>query len=215
MIRGETVLFGGQKELRKLARTFPGVYELLPNPNLPNTVVDSAGVQVNIYDVNNWQANVTPDPADPDDFAVVQPHLTNALQILTSLPDVTKPEYGLAGRILVIYGNKPNSTLRTVKVLPAFNGTKNWYDFDTADRPENKGSGDDVVPVESAVLAGVPSVEVRAEDISIFNLKSHALSLHALLPSLDEVSSITSRFFSGTKGPALLPKGTAPSRFHP
>ena len=35
MIRGETVLFGGQKELRKLARTFPGVYELLPNPRSP------------------------------------------------------------------------------------------------------------------------------------------------------------------------------------
>jgi hypothetical protein len=69
----------------------------------------------------------------------------------------------------VIYGNKPNSTLRTVKVLPEFNGTKNWYDFDDAEKPENKGAGDDVVPLESALLPGVPSMEARGEDVSVFN----------------------------------------------
>ena len=86
----------------------------------------------------------------------------------------------------------------------------NWYDFDNA----TMGDGDQVVPVESAQLAGVPSLEVRSEDISVFNLKSHVLSLHPLLPSLDEVSSATSRFFSGLTGTALLPKGTDPGRFH-
>jgi hypothetical protein len=116
----------------------------------------------------------------------------------------------------VIYGNKPNSTLRTVKVLPEVNGVENWYDFDDAEKPENKGAGDEVVPVESAVLPGVPSLEVRGSDISVFNLKSHVLSLHPLLPSLDEVSSVTSRFLSGVSDPAnLLPKGTDPTRFHP
>jgi hypothetical protein len=222
MIRGETVLFGGQKELRKLSRTFPGVYELLPHGSLNNAVVDSAGAPLDIFNVNNWQESVTPDPNDPDDFDVEQAHLTSARNVLNALPDVTRPEFGLAGRILVIYGNKPNSTVRTVTVLPAKllpDGTtvKNWYDFDDADKPENKSAGDEVVPVESALLNGVPSVEIRSDDISLFNLKSHFLSLHALLPSLDEVSSVTSRFFSLTRPPDLgiLPKGTDPSRFHP
>jgi hypothetical protein len=215
MIRGETVLFGGQKELRKLARTFPGVYELLPNPGVQNTVVNQNSVALDIFDIHNWQSTVTPDPNDPEDFDVEQAHLTAARGVLNALPDVANPEFGLTGRILVIYGYKPNSTLRTVKVFPEVNGIKNWYDFDDADKPENKGAGDEVVPVESAVLAGVPSLEVRGEDVSVFNLKSHVLSLHALLPSLDEVSSVTSRFFTGVTGAALLPKGTDPTRLHP
>jgi hypothetical protein len=215
MIRGETVLFGGRKELRKLSRTFPGVYELLPNPALPNTVVDQNGAALDIFDVHNWQGTATPDPDDPDDFDVEQAHLTATRNILNSLPDVTQPGFGLNGRILVIYGanakRKPDSTLRTVTVFPQSDGIQNWYDFDHA----QNGDGDGVVPVESAKLNGIPAVEVRGEDISEFNLKSHFLSLHALLPSLDEVSSITSRFFSGVTGPALLPKGTDPNRFHP
>ena len=208
MIRGETVLFGGQKELRKLARTFPGVYELLPNPGLPNAVVDQNGASVDIFDIHNWQSSVTPDPNDPEAFDVEQAHLTAALGILNALPDVRMPEFGLAGRVLVIYGIKTNSTLRTVTVDQQ---KDNWYDFDHA----KMGDGDEVVPVESALLPGVPSVEVRGEDVSVFNLKSHVLPLHALLPSLDEVSSITSRFFTGVTGAALLPKGTDPARFHP
>ncbi len=214
LIRGETVMFGGQKELRKLARTFPAVYELLPNPALPNTVVNPDGVPVDIFDVNNWQQTVTPDPDDPEGFDVEQAHLTAARGLMNALPDVTRPEFGLIGRVLVIYGNKPNSTLRTVKVLPEFNETKNWYDFDDADKPENKGAGDDVVPLESAVLPGVPAVEIRGEDVSVFNLKSHVLPLHVLLPTLDEVSSIASRFFTGVTDAGLLPKGTDPTRFH-
>jgi len=208
MIRGETVLFGGQKELRKLARTFPGVYELLPNPGLQNTVVNQNGVPLDIFDIHNWQSTVTPDPNDPQGFDVEQAHLTTARGVLNALPDVSMPEFGLAGRILVIYGIKPNSTLRTVTVDQQ---NDNWYDFDDA----MMGDGDQVVPVESALLPGVPSMEVRGEDVSVFNLKSHVLSLHALLPSLDEVSSVTSRFFSGVTGAALLPIGTDPARFHP
>jgi hypothetical protein len=129
---------------------------------------------------------------------------------MINLPDVTKPEVGLRDRILVIYGSK-GETLRTVNVLDEQNNVKNWYDFDHA----QNGDGDEVVPVDSAVLAGVPSFEVQKGDVSVFDLKSHVLSLHALLPSLDEVSSVTSRFFSGVTGPALVPKGTDPSRFHP
>jgi hypothetical protein len=208
MIRGETVLFGGQKELRKLARTFPGVYELLPNPGLQNTVVNQNDVPLDIFDIQNWQSTVTPDPNDPEDFDVEQAHLTAARGVLNALPDVSMPEFGLAGRILVIYGIKPNATLRTVTVDQQ---KDNWYDFDHA----KMGDGDQVVPVESALLPGVPSMEVRGEDVSVFNLKSHVLPLHALLPSLDEVSSVTSRFFAGVTGPALLPIGTDPARFHP
>lgn len=209
MIRGETSLFGGQKEMRKLARTLPGVYELLPNPALPNTVVKN-GAPLDIFDVNNWQQTVTPDPNDPLDYDVEQRHLTAARSVLAGLSDPTALKSLLAGRILVIYGSG-GQTLRTVTVLDKQNDVENWYDFDHA----AMGDGDEVVPVDSAVLPGVPAMEVQKGDVGFFNLKSHVLSLHALLPSLDEVSSATSRFFSGVTGSALVAKGTDPNRFHP
>jgi hypothetical protein len=208
MIRGETSLFQGRKELRKLARTCPGVYELLPNPRLPNTVLKD-GTPLDIFDVHNWQATVTPDQNDPNDQNVEQTRLDAAKEFIVNLPDATDAKYRLSGRIFVIYGNKRGSTLRTVTVLGQQNDTKNWYDFDHA----GKGDGDEVVPIESATLPGVPAFEIHAGDVSVFNLKSHILSLHALLPSLDEVASATSRFFSGSTGPDLLPRGTDPASF--
>jgi hypothetical protein len=208
MIRGETSLFGGQKEMRKLARTFPGVYELLPNPALPNTVIKD-GAPLDIFNINNWQENVTPDPNDPEDFDVEQRHLSAARDFMLNLPPVAQPGGELPGQVLVIYGSQ-GKTLRTVNVLDEQNNVKNWYDFDHA----QNGDGDEVVPVGSAVLAGVPALEVQKGDVSVLNVKSHVLSLHALLPSLDEVSSATSRFFSGVTGTALLPKGTDLGRFH-
>ncbi|HVB33632.1 MAG TPA: hypothetical protein VNJ52_04545 [Patescibacteria group bacterium] len=210
MIRGETSLFDGRKELRKLARTFPGVYELLPNPKLARTVIQNEN-ELDIFDINSWQENVTPDPQDPEDFNVEQRHLTAARDFINELPDVRSPEIGLAGRAFVIYGTG-GETLRTVTVLEWQDGTKNWYDFDHA----KCADGDQVVLVESARLAGIASLEIKKADVSFFSLKSHMLgSLHAFLPSMDEVCSATSRFFAGLTGPALLPKGVDPKQFHP
>lgn len=210
MIRGETSLFDGRKELRKLARTFPGVYELLPNPGLPNTVIKN-NAPLDFFDVHNWQETVTPDPDDPEDFNVEQMHLTAARNFINKLPDPTDAGYGLANRILVIYGSG-GETLRRVTVSDLQNGTKNWYDFDHAETAD----GDDVVLAKSAVLPGVPALEIQKSDVSPLNIKSHLLgSLHATLPSLDEVCSATSRFFAGVSGSALLPKGMNPSQFHP
>lgn len=207
MIRGETSLFDGRKELRKLARTFPGVYELLPNPKLPKTVIQD-GNELDIFNIHNWQETVTPDPQDPEDFDVEQEHLTAAHDFINQLPDVRSPKFGLSGRVFVIYGTGCE-TLRTVAVLDSHNGTKNWFDFDHAQQAD----GDQVVLAESARLEGIPALGVKKPEMPLLNVKFHLLgSLHAYLPSLDEVSSATSRFFAGLTGPALLPKGVDPSQ---
>ncbi len=106
LISGEAVLFGQRKEIRKLLRTFPSVYELLPR--FDHAVVrDDA--DVNVFDEKNWQENVTDTvQSRDDDYGVVQTHLTNARSVLTALPQPT--EVLPSSNWLVIYGNKPNST---------------------------------------------------------------------------------------------------------
>jgi hypothetical protein len=218
LITGETPLFGGQKAMRKLARTFPSVYELLPLPGNGVMWAERQGAEVDLFQESNWQRNTT--AAVPPlataapiagGFDIEQPHLDAARQVLKALPMPTA--FGLAVQnLLVIYGAKPGSTLESVAVGAP---PDNWYDFDNA----RKGVGDDVVLVGSAKLPGVTAVEIRPEDLSyIFHPIQRAYAqadLHAFLPALDEVQTIVSSFFGGATGTALLPlnlQRSTPSR---
>lgn len=210
LITGETPMFGGHKELRKLARTFPAVYELLPR-FLPAPIV-RAGTALDIFDVNNWQKNTVDPDVGNSGFDVEQVHLTAAKRVLTTLPLPGDAPFKIAPTDqLVIFGNKPNSVLVSVEVGAA---PDCWYDFDNA----SKGSGDDVVPVQSAQLAGVSSIEIHVDDVSYFHPIERGMAssdMHAFLPALDETATIVSRFFQGQRGVDLLPKGLPPTRFHP
>jgi hypothetical protein len=209
LISGETPLFGGYKELRKLARTFPAVYELLPR--FPNAIV-RAGAPIDIFDVKNWQKNTVDPDVGNSGFDVEPVHLIAAKRVLTTLPLPSDPPFKiLPGDQLVIFGNKPNAVMVEVQVGPA---PDCWYDFDGA----TKGAGDDVVPVQSARLAGVSSVEIQEDDVSYFHPVERGMAssdMHAFLPALDEVATIVARFFQGERGLDLLPKGLPSSRFHP
>jgi hypothetical protein len=213
LITGESSLFGGQKAMRKLARTYPGVYELLPLPGNGVMWAEREGVELDLFEESNWQRNTTTAVPAPGNFDVEQRHLDEAHQSLLSLPMPTDPTSGLVAQdMLVIYGAKDNSTLESVAVGPA---PENWYDFDNA----RKGEGDDVVLVGSAKLPGVTAVQIRPEDLSyILHPIQRAYAqtdLHAFLPALDEVQTIVSAFFGGATGTALLPlnlRRASPSR---
>jgi len=203
LITGESPLFGGQKEMRKLARTYPGVYELLPLPANGVMWAEQNGNEVDLFQESNWQRNTTTAVPAPGNFDVEQRHLDEARQTLTALPMPTDPAWGLSTQnLLVVYGAKQNSALESVAVGPL---PDNWYDFENA----RKGLGDDVVLVGSAKLPGVTAVEIRAEDLSYIlppiQRYYAQFDLHAFLPALDEVQTIVSAFFGGATGEALLP----------
>ncbi|HYB91428.1 MAG TPA: hypothetical protein VEC38_10315 [Candidatus Binataceae bacterium] len=209
LITGETPLFGGRKELRKLARTFPAVYELLPR--FPQAVV-RAGIELDIFDENNWQKNTVDPDSRNSGYDVQQVHLTAAKTVLTNLPSPTDPAFGIPPQDqLVIFGNKCKSVMLRVEVGP---DPDRMYDFDHA----TPGPGDDVVPVQSALLSGIASVEIQAGDVSYFHPVERGMmasDMHAFLPALDEVATIVGRFFQRQRGTDLLPRGLPAGRFHP
>lgn len=209
MVRGESTLVGGRKEMRKITRTFPGVYELLPT--FAGPVVDAVtGQALDVFDVRNWQENVTPhgpDGPERNGYDVEQHHLDDARTVLggLSLPTPRLP----AANCLTIYGDRSSSTLQHVLVRQG-SGLQRWYDFDHAVR----GPGDEVVPVHSALLANVPAIKLTWDDVSIFSeFAARMVSFHAFLPTLDETQSIVGRFLDGDRGAGLLPHGLAPNRF--
>lgn len=201
MIRGETSLFAGRKEMRKLARTFPGVYELLPR--FKNALVDDAGSDLSAFNIDHWQRNVTPhgpDKAEKNGFDVEKEHLLEAKAVLDGLKDPLA--VGLnAKEVLTICGVKKGSTLSQVKVGPA---SDRDYDFDKATKEE----GDGIVPARSALLAGIPAIKLTEEDVSYWTETTAALNMHAFIGSLDETQTIVSRFLAGSNSAKdLLPRG--------
>jgi hypothetical protein len=200
MVRGQTMFLGGRKELRKLARTFPSVYELLPQ--FP-ALIDAEGRALDVFELESWQRSVTVASAspDPDGFVVSRSHLARAKDFLASLP----PQPGVPPNdVLCVYGNRPGSTLKQVPVL-----ADTWFDFA---HPE-WGDGDEVVLAESARIPGVAAVEIAYDDVSYFALKARHVSMHAFLMTLDEVQTIVGRWLQGLTGPALLPRGMPATRF--
>ncbi len=209
MIRGNTILFGGMKEMRKLARTFPGVYELLPR--FKDALVDGAGNALSPFDVKNWQANVTPHGAagvEVHGCDVEQHHLDDAEKVLKGLIDPVAA--GLDPKeTLTIYGARENSTLLRIPVGPA---PARDYDFGNA----VKCDGDGVVPAHSALLKGMPAVKLTWDDVSYFTETTAALNFHAFIGTLDETQAIVARFLAGATLPGdILPRGLPTTRYEP
>jgi len=206
LISGESPIFGGRKEMRKLARTYPGVYELLPLFGNGVMRVMRGGVEIDLFQETNWQTNTVAPDDNAGGFDVQQRHLTDAERVLRALP--VPADFGIADSdLLVIFGAKENSTLVLVEVS---NDVQKNYDFDRAKEGPGLGPGDDVVPVESAKLRGVSAAEIKVEDLSyIWHPIQRAMvdnDLHAFLPALDEVQTIVANFFNGENGESILPR---------
>jgi pimeloyl-ACP methyl ester carboxylesterase len=200
LIRGETALFEGKKEMRKVARSFPAVYELLPR--FDDAIVDHANGHPDIFNANNWQSNIVGAPRFPE--KVAQRRLDEAKAFLESLPPLQKT---LKGKALNVYGSRPESTLQTVKVNVRTRNPKNWYDFENAD----KGDGDGVVPVDSAAPLGLAKVCIPFSAVSWWaEPAARFFDFHAFLPTLDEVQTVVARFLAGSKD--LKPLGLKRAR---
>jgi len=201
MVRGGVLLFPGFKALRKLARTFPGVYELLPRFSEALVETDSqGGTSLDAFQLENWQENVTERARDNE--CVTLSRLSAAKAVLETLPNPLDPVYGLKDRVLVIFGDKSKSTLRRVPVLREHFGVRNWFDFENG----QWGNGDELVPVESAVLPGARYVRVPFELISLLDdPRVRLINFHSFITELDEVQTLTTRFLDGADGQDLLP----------
>ncbi|HYQ30203.1 MAG TPA: hypothetical protein VER04_23395 [Polyangiaceae bacterium] len=208
MIRGHSTLLDGRKELRKLARNLPSVYEILPT--FGNAAQDESGTALDLFKLENWQENVTATgSAGPEQngFDVSQARLDAASLQLTALRPAT--DVVNARDVLTIYGEDPNTTLASVRVRPA-PAYKRWFDFDQA----RKGDGDGVVLASSALLPGVASVRLSRQDASILGELEARLSFHGFLCALDETQTIVNRFLDGQRGAsALLPLSLPRSRY--
>ena len=140
--------FGTDEDHRRVARTFPSVYQM--TPFFHGAAVDEAGHDVDLFDAANWQANVR----DGEEF---QPaFLADARRYLlgkgatSMIDDATLA--GAADKVLVLCGaGRP--TARSLPVQKANRHNPNWFDFAASTIDPH---GDGRVHFLSAAVKDVP-----------------------------------------------------------
>jgi predicted alpha/beta hydrolase family esterase len=140
--------FGTDEDHRRVARTFPSVYQMTPYYH--GAAVDEAGHDVDLFDAANWQANVR----DGQEFEPA--FLTGARRYLlgeeaTSMVDDATLA-GAADKVLVLCGaGRP--TARSLPVQKANKHNPNWFDFAASTIDPH---GDGRVHFLSAAVKDVP-----------------------------------------------------------
>ncbi len=144
-------LFNSDDSFRKIARTFPSVYELCPT--YQGAIVSEAdGQDIDILEYQNWQSNVVEKKDDP----AVTDLMKNRIDGLKKFYDINDPAMipldrlppDVQKKILVVAGDgeKTRQSIE-VKAVGPDGKTTNFFDFDKKNITKK---GDGTVPLKSA-----------------------------------------------------------------
>ncbi len=181
-------LFNSNDIFRKIARTFPAVYELCP-------VYDKAivfdegynpGVSFDIYNPEHWQTNISSEEmfkkrlSELKEFRVDNP----------AMPDLSKLDKEIRDRMVIIVGTGEDTKGSVVVEEMSPDGTAgNFFNF-----KQFTVYGDGTVPLESATF--------YQKDILTLVVESKWLdgATHGFFLNDGRVQTVIKRFFEGHRG---------------
>lgn len=179
-------LFNSNDEFRKIARTFPSVFEMCPT--YQNAVVFENGTAVDLFNPNHWQSNI-----GDDEWGMFLDRVSQmktfwdshnpAMLNLRDLPQEVKKKF----LILAGVGEK---TKKKVIVQPQSpdGRVKNFFNFDS---PDSEGiDGDGSIPLESASIYKDDIVTLAVSK------KWTDLAMHPLFLNDGRVQTLITRFLS-------------------
>ncbi|MFQ5407879.1 MAG: lipase family alpha/beta hydrolase, partial [Anaerolineales bacterium] len=162
-----------EEDFRKLARSFPAVYELIPS--FRRAAVDSAtGAEVDLFDYRNWQRNVVQQTGTERDK--LQPGLLADAEAFrrgrraqhggaSAAPLLTDGQLRRHADQIAILLSVGDETPYRIPVVAGNTQNPNWFDFDNQLTDDH---GDLRVHLKSAAVRGITLAAYRG-------IKSHAL----------------------------------------
>lgn len=141
LVMGKWSFVDTKASFRKVARTFPGMYELLPKYNIAPALnwdkkykggVTMNNSSANIFDPNIWQSNIYRDEPVKADKEMIEKRLKDAEYFrLNSMMDFTQLPQSIRDRMLILVGEDAK-TLSSVIVEPTDSdeSVNNYYDFE-------------------------------------------------------------------------------------
>lgn len=176
-------LFNSNDEFRKVARTFPSVFELCPT--YKEAIVFENGTDFSLFNPDHWQSNI-----GKDDRALFLDRVNHiktfwdrqnpAMVNLSSLPEETRKKF----LILAGVGEETKEKVIVRPYSPDRRAT-NFFDFEHSDV---EGDGDGAIPLESAAN--------YKNDILTLAVKKKwsNLAMHALFLNDGRVQTLITRF---------------------
>lgn len=194
LVVGETdAFFGTDRSERRLVRGFPSVYQM--TPSWPGAAIDEAGRDVDLFNPEHWQTNVTRgetfQPAflrDAGAFARGRKTHHGGHSDAPMLTDMSLAE--ASDKVLIISGSgKP--TPCALPVLTQNRPNPNWFDFAHADI-DSRGDG----------RVWLPSAAIKGVRLAAFA----GIGEHALACRDPRVASLTSLWLQGQDALMLKPR---------
>ena len=197
LVMGETWFFDWftRKGMRKLARTLPGVYDLLPFDGCssmrgkiqwPKPAVTRNGNPVNLFDPTQWQENVISQIGSE----VLGRHLTTTLAYLKGAKEFPQK---FRKDVLMVCG-KGEDTLRCVQVTDRGRGIEYDFGLEGAVLP----IGDGVVPAVSTFVQGIYHIPLTKKDVGDWALDlGKVAGFHASFCAYDLVQDLVISFLRG------------------
>lgn len=201
LVIGKSKLFNSSDDFRKIARTFPAIYELLPVYEGAYLFENPARQPLlDYYDFSSyWQQIPNPDRVDTKSK---QKLISDRLKALKNVRDqndfiydfsqITHPE--LKPKLLVLAGTN-EETICNIGIKDEWSHFINLFDFDL---PNREGDGDGTVPLKSAIAfkdsittLGVKKRKFESWANSFFIMNDW----HAFFLNNGRVQNVITRFF--------------------
>lgn len=186
--------FGTDEDYRRIARTFPSVYQM--TPSWQTAAIDEQGRSVDLFDAANWQANVRDGGefqasflADAEAFVRDRRAKYGAVSSAPVLSDAVLARN--ADKVLVLCG-AGRTTHHTLPVLTNNTRNPNWFDFSHAVADLN---GDGRVHFLSAAVKGVTLAAFAGA------------GEHALLCRDERITNLASLWLRGRKALKMTRRG--------
>ena len=174
-------------DVRKVMRTFPSIYELLPTYPGAVTYADDH-TDVDLLNINNWQSNLIKD----NDGDASLNLFTNRLNMLAQYRNRTMKFPDVLGNKSLIIAGAGDNTITNIKVERNYKNTLNYLKLDNASLIT--GSGDGTVPIisSSALRHSILTLAVNKQHIKNPLVSA---SFHGLMLRESSIQNIIKRFF--------------------
>lgn len=184
---------GRNEDMRKVIRTYPGVFELLPVYNDALTYTDN-NEELNLVEKRYWQSNIYDDINQLFDARLEllrEFRSDNGMLNLSELPEAVRD------KMVIIVGREESGeeeTFTYVKVERSKNGNQNFVDLNSL--KQGKKSGDGTVPFISSTIykESIKTLAVTKENF--FDESSNSLDFHGLFLRDSRVQNIIERYLT-------------------
>lgn len=189
-------VLGQNDDIRKIVRTYPGLFEILPV--YPNALkyTDASG-PADLTKIENWQSNIY-DDTDNNIVGLFPQRLASLATFRWQAhQDYTQLDAGLRKKIVVVAGTDPKpSTLTFINVDRQYNGINNFIRLDQIDVATFKESGDGTVPQISSTWFSDVLTTIGVPKDNIVEELGDNLDFHGMFLRDSRVQNIITRYLT-------------------